>query len=106
MAYAWLVAFPLLTAVTAGLSLPEIGVRAGALADALMPAVRASALMLLSVLGLDALLPPMGITLRLAILVASGAAIYAAFLLIFSRPLVEELLRIVWKRKAPAAQAL
>jgi O-antigen/teichoic acid export membrane protein len=106
MAYAWLVAFPLLTAVTAGLSLPEIGVRAGALADALMPAVRASALMLISVLGLDALLPPMGITLRLAILVASGAAIYAAFLLIFSRPLVEELLRIVWKRKAPAAQAL
>jgi O-antigen/teichoic acid export membrane protein len=106
MAYAWLAAFPLLTAVTAGLSLPEIGVRAGALADALMPAVRASFVMLVLVLGIEALLPPAHIYVRLAILVAFGAAVYAGFLLLFARPVVDDLLRIVWKRKPAAAQAL
>jgi O-antigen/teichoic acid export membrane protein len=106
MAYAWLAAFPLLTAVTAGLSLPEIGVRAGALADALMPAVRAAFVMLVLVLGIDALLPPMHIYLRLAILVASGAAVYAGFLLLFERPVVDDLVRIVWRRRPAPAQAL
>jgi hypothetical protein len=106
MAYAWLAAFPILTAVTGALSLPAIGIRAGALANALMPAVRASSVMLVLVLGIDALLPPIGIHLRLAILVASGAAAYAAYLLLFARPVVDDLLRIVWKRSPVAAQAL
>jgi O-antigen/teichoic acid export membrane protein len=106
MAYAWLIAFPLLTAVTAALSLPEIGVRAEALAKAVMPAVRASSVMLVLVLGIGASLPPMGIHLRLVILITTGAAAYAAFLLLFARPLVDDLLRIVWKRKPAAAQAL
>jgi O-antigen/teichoic acid export membrane protein len=102
MAYAWLTALPVLTVVTAALSLPAIGVRAGALVEALMPAARASAFMLLLVLGTQALLPPIEIHLRLAALVAVGAAGYAAFLFLLARPVVDDLLRIVWKR-APAA---
>jgi O-antigen/teichoic acid export membrane protein len=106
MAYAWLAAFPIFTAVTAALSLPVIGVRAGALAGALLPAVLASCVMLLPVLALEALLPPMHLYARLAILVVSGAAAYAAFLLLFARPLVEDLVRIVRRRPSAVAQAL
>ena len=105
MAYAWLAGFPILTAITAALSLPVIGVGAGALARAMMPALAASSAMLLVVLGIDALLPPMPVLLRLAILVSAGAAAYCGFLLAFARRVVDEMLGMV-KRRRPAAAAL
>ena len=105
MAYAWLAGFPLLTAITAALSLPAIGVGAGALVRAVMPALAASTAMLLVALAAEALLPPMLVQLRLAILVSAGAAAYCGFLLAFARPVVDEMLGMV-KRRRPAAAAL
>ncbi len=103
MAIAWLVAFPVLTAITAALSLPRIGVCASALGRAIAPGLLASAGMALPVLMLASALPPLPPAARLAILVPLGAASYAALLLLFARPLVREVLQLA--RKSPVAAA-
>ena len=105
MAIAWLIAFPILTCVTAALSLPAIGVRAPTLLRAVAPGLLASAGMVLPVLMLDAALPPMAPVARLAILVLTGAAAYLALLLLFARRLVDEIIELVRKRPAVPAEA-
>ncbi len=102
LAYAWLAAFPLLTAITAALSLPVIGVTAPALLRALMPGLGTSAAMVAVVLCLDTLLPPMPAEARLLILVSSGAAAYGALLVLFARKVVAELFALVRRRPAAA----
>jgi hypothetical protein len=103
MAIAWLIAFPILTGVTAALSLPAIGVRARQLLLAIAPGLLASAGMVVPVLMLDSALPPMPPVARLATLVLTGAATYLALLLLFARQLVGEIIALV--RKSPAAEA-
>jgi hypothetical protein len=93
----------LLMLATAWLSLPAIGIRAGQLAGAVAPGLAASAAMAILVSALSAMLPPMAAPARLAVLVTAGVSIYAALLLAFARPIVDELFALV--RKAPAAQA-
>jgi O-antigen/teichoic acid export membrane protein len=105
MATAWLVAFPILTAITASLALPVIGVRVSALARAIAPGLLASAGMMLPVLMLDSALPPLPPAARLAILVPVGAAAYAVLLLLFARAVVADLLRLVRKPAALPAEA-
>jgi O-antigen/teichoic acid export membrane protein len=102
MAFAWLAAFPILTAITAALSLPAIGVRVGELTRAVAPGVGASAAMLALVLSLDAALPAMPVAARLAILVASGAAAYGALLFVFARSVVTEFLDLARRRRVVA----
>ncbi len=103
MAIAWLIAFPILTGVTAALSLPAIGVRAPALMRAIAPGLLASAGMVLPVLILDSALPPMAPVARLATLVLAGAATYLALLVLFARGMVEEVAELVRKRPGVAA---
>jgi O-antigen/teichoic acid export membrane protein len=105
LARAWLLAFPLLLAVTMRLSLPVIGLRLAELAGALAPPLAAAAGMGMAVAGLDALLPPVPAGLRLAALVAFGTAAYAGLLFAFARPLLAELLALL-RPGRPAAQAL
>ena len=105
MAIAWLVAFPVLTSVTAALSLPVIGVRAPALLRALAPGLLAAAGMVLPVLMLDSVLPPMAPVARLAILALTGAAAYLALLLLFARHLVREVVGLLRKRPLLPAEA-
>jgi O-antigen/teichoic acid export membrane protein len=105
LARAWLIAFPLLLIVTLRLALPVIGVRLSELARALAPALAAAAGMGAAVAALDSLLPPLPPGLRLAMLVATGAAVYAGLLLVVARPLVAEVLALV-RPPRPAAQAL
>jgi hypothetical protein len=100
MAYAWLCGFPLLLIVSAALSLPVIGVRAGTLARAILPGLLAAAGMVVPVLALDALLPDMAAPARLGTLVIVGAATYGALLLLFARALVGEVIALV--RRSPA----
>jgi O-antigen/teichoic acid export membrane protein len=103
LALGCLAGFPILAAVTAMMSLPGIGVSAGALGRALMPGLLSSTLMMLSVMAIGELLPAMAPQARLSILVASGAALYAAFLLLLARPLVEEAFALV-RRPRPAPE--
>src|SRR3712207_4816243 len=105
MAIAWLAAYPLLTLVTAMMSLPAIGAKPTQLARAVMPGLLAAGAMMLIVLGLDSLLPPLAAPARLAMLVGIGAASYAAFLFLFARPLVDEALALLRPRAAAAAAA-
>jgi O-antigen/teichoic acid export membrane protein len=91
LAAAWLVGFPILTAVTAALSLPAIGASFPGIARAIAPGLAASAAMAAAVKGLDLLLPVMSPAARLGLLVPFGAALYAAIMLAFARPLVGEM---------------
>lgn len=98
MAFAWIAGFPILTIVTVALSLPGLAIRFADFAKAIAPGLFASATMALAVLGLDHLLPPMLPQPRLALLVLTGVAAYAAVLFLFARPLVEEVAKLVVKR--------
>jgi hypothetical protein len=102
LARAWLFGFPLLTAATAALSLPVIGAKPAGLARAIAPGLLASAAMAAAVAALDWMLPIMPIAARLAILAATGAALYAGLLFAFARPLVDEVLGLALGRGMPA----
>jgi O-antigen/teichoic acid export membrane protein len=102
LACAWLIGFPVLTLVTAALSLPAIGASFAGLARAIAPGLGASAAMAAGVKGLDLMLPAMAPVARLALLVPFGAAIYGAILLTVARPLVTEVAGFVLGRgRAP-----
>jgi hypothetical protein len=98
IAAAWLVAWPVLTVLSAAWSLPVIGLSTRDLADALLPPVLAGTAMGLGVVLTDRLLPAMPELLRLSLLVAAGAAIYGLWLLRFARGRLDELLATVLKR--------
>jgi O-antigen/teichoic acid export membrane protein len=91
-AAAWLVGFPILTLATAAFSLPAIGATFAGLGRAVVPGLAASAAMAAAVKLLDWMLPAMAPAPRLALLVPFGAAVYAAILLAFARPLISELI--------------
>jgi len=104
LAWAWLAGMAALLAVTLALSLRIVGVSAGALARAVAPPLGASLAMAATVAALDSLAPASGPAARLALLVPAGAALYAGLLLVFARPIVVEVTRLV--RRAPEPQAL
>lgn len=97
IAAAWLVAWPLLTAVSAALSLPALGVRAGQLREALLPPVLAGAAMGLAVTVIDRALPPLPDAARLAVLIAAGGAVFGGWLLAFARDRLDEIVRLALK---------
>jgi O-antigen/teichoic acid export membrane protein len=99
LAWAWLIGFPLYTAVTVFTALPVIGASAAGLGRAVAPALLAASAMAAAVLGLDLLLPPMGAGARLSMLVPFGAAAYCGLLFAFARPLVEDVLTLVLRRR-------
>jgi O-antigen/teichoic acid export membrane protein len=105
LAFGCLAGFPILAVVTAMMSLPGIGVSAGALSRALMPGLVSATLMMLSVMAVGELLPPMAPQARLSILMAAGAALYAALLFLLARPLVEEALALVRRPRSAAEPA-
>jgi len=99
LAWAWLLGFPLFTAVAAAISLPVIGASAAGLARAVAPGLIASAAMAGAVVGMDSLLPAMAAHARLGILVPFGAAVYFGLLAAFARPLVADVLALVLRRR-------
>lgn len=98
LAAAWLMSYPILTAVSAAWSLPVIGVKPGELIAALRPPVLAGLAMALGVLLLDSILAELPQIGRLAILVAAGGAIYGGWLLAFSRERLDEVIDLLLKR--------
>jgi len=94
LAFAWLGGMATLLGATILVSLPAIGVSRAALARAVAPGLVASLAMAAAVASVDSLLPAIGDGQRLAVLVPFGAATYAALLLMFARPLVEEMVAL------------
>ena len=102
LAWAWLGGMAGLLAATVEMSLPLLGVTRRALFLAVAPGLAASLAMAGLVEAADSVLPDMGAGARLAVLVATGMAAYAALLLAFARPIVEEVLGLIRPRKAAA----
>lgn len=101
IAWAWLVAAPLLLLVTLLLTLPRIGVTAGALAGALAPPFAAALAMGAVLVVLRAALPPLAAWQSLTILVAAGVATYGVSLLLLAPRLIDELLALLIRRRLP-----
>ncbi|MBV9843268.1 MAG: lipopolysaccharide biosynthesis protein [Sphingomonadaceae bacterium] len=101
MAAAWIAGAPLMAAIASGLSLPVIGIRPSALLAAIAPALKPALVMMLGVMAIDGMLPAaVAPALRLAVLVPSGGAVYAAALLLLSRDAVAELRALIGGRSA------
>ena len=101
MGVAWITAYPLYLAISAWRTLPVIGVRARDVARAVASPALAAIAMALIVGLVDRALPPLDAHWRLVVLVAIGAAVYAAWMLIFARATVRELIAVA--RKQPVA---
>lgn len=101
IAWAWMVAYPLLLAFAAVRSLPIIGIGSIDLLRAVAPPVLAAAAMAAAVILVDRMLPAMPQILRLATLVATGGPIYCLWLFLFARETVRDLIAMVRGRRMP-----
>ncbi|MFL9840606.1 lipopolysaccharide biosynthesis protein [Sphingomonas sp. ST-64] len=90
LAWAWVAIWPLFLLLTAGRSLPVIGLSWRDLVAAVMPPVAAAVAMALIVALVDRALPPLGALAHLLTLVACGAAVYGAWLWLFARATVND----------------
>ena len=98
LAACWLVVFPSLLAISLRRALPVIGVDTRQLIRAVAPPALAATAMALVVTLVDRALAPATAPVRLAILVASGGAVYGGWLLLFGRALLAELAALVRRR--------
>jgi O-antigen/teichoic acid export membrane protein len=104
MAWGWTIAFPLLCAATYVQARRHVGVTLAGLFDAISPSLVAAIGMGGMVWALRALLPPLPAPALLALLGVAGAAAYALLLRIGAPALVDEVLGLVLRRRAPRAQ--
>ena len=100
LAWAWLAGMTVLLGATLHFSLPAIGASRRALARAVAPGLAASGAMAAAVATVDSMLTAFGHAERLALLVPLGAAVYAALLFLFARPIVEEVAAVLRPRRA------
>jgi O-antigen/teichoic acid export membrane protein len=98
MAFAWLLGYPVLNAISAFWVLPAVRVNLRQSLGALAPPALAALAMFLVVRLLDGALAEIDAPLRLALLVAAGATVYGAWLLIFARDRVVELIDLGRRR--------
>lgn len=108
MAWAWLIAAPLLLLVTARLSASLIGVTLWDIARAMLPGLAPALVMAVGVGFAAQVLAPFGLAapMRLAALVALGVALYGALLWLLEREALSEVIRLVLRRQPPAADAV
>jgi O-antigen/teichoic acid export membrane protein len=95
---AWFVAYPFYLGISAWRTLPVIGVRARDLIDAITPPALAAVAMGLIVSLLDGVLPPMPPAVRLGFLAATGVTAYGAWLAVFARGTIDEVVAMVRTR--------
>jgi O-antigen/teichoic acid export membrane protein len=100
LATAWLVAFPLLTVVTASLAMPIIGVGVGALTRAIAPALFCALGMALVVAAANTRLGEMPTPVRLATLIAIGGLVYAGLIMVVARQTVLSIWGLFARRPA------
>jgi O-antigen/teichoic acid export membrane protein len=95
---AWFAAYPLYLAISTWRTLPVIGVRLRDLADGIAPPIFAAVAMALIVSLLARALPPMPALAQLALLGCSGAFAYGAWLALFARDTLAEIVALVRNR--------
>lgn len=100
---AWCVATPLLLAVTMALTLPHIGLSVIDVLKAIAPTAIAGAMMGGAVAFLEYEIVSLPAPAELAILVATGAAIYFGLIWRYARPLVEQLYLLLTQKKLPGS---
>lgn len=100
LAIGWIAAYPLYLAYAAWRALPVIGATVRDLADAIAAPLLASVAMAAIVALVDDLLPPLAPPLRLAILASVGVATYGAWLSLFARQTVRDLIALIRMRGA------
>lgn len=105
MAWAWLVAAPLLLLVTARLSAPLNGVSLADVGRAMLPGLAPALIMAIAVGFAGEALAGFGLAapIRLALLVALGALLYGVLLWLLEREALAEVIRLILRR-APAAE--
>ena len=101
LAYAWIAAYPVYLGISMWRSLPVIGCRPRDLLAAIGPSALAATGMALVVYLVDGSLSVADVRLRLLVLIGVGAAAYGAWLAIFARRTVRDLVAVV--RKQPIA---
>jgi len=108
IAWAWLVAAPLLLIVTARLSAPLIGVSLLDIGRAMLPGLAPALVMAIGVGVAEQSLGALGwaAPIRLALLVAMGVALYAALLWLLEREAIAEVSRLVIRRRPPVQDAI
>ncbi|WP_249340013.1 lipopolysaccharide biosynthesis protein [Sphingopyxis sp. L1A2A] len=106
MAWAWLIAAPLLLIVTGRLSAPLIGVSLWDVGRAMLPGLAPALVMAVGVGFTAQAIAPLGLAapLRLVALVALGVALYGALLWLLEREAIAEVTRLVLRRQPPAAE--
>ena len=107
MAWAWLIAAPLLLLVTALLSAPLIGVTLWDVGRAMLPGLAPALVMAVGV-GLTAqAMVPIGLAapILLVALVALGVMLYGGLLWLLEREAIAEVLRLIRRRQPPAVDA-
>ena len=92
---AWIAAYPVYLGISAWRTLPVIGVSLSDFARAMAPPALAAIAMALIIGLIDRGIRPLAVPLRLTILVMAGASIYAAWLYVFSRPAIRDLMAVV-----------
>jgi len=102
---AWIAGAPLMLLSTVLISRRAIGVTGRQLARAVWPSALAALVMAGIVLGLEAQLASLAAPLELAILVASGAAIYLGLLWRFDTAALGDIYTFVTKRTLPGLRA-
>ena len=100
IALAWLLGYPLLTAITAHWSLPIIGATKRQLLATLWPPVLAGGLMIGAVSAVDMATDSLGQALRLVLLVATGGVSYGLVMLLFAPDRLREVLDYARRRKS------
>ncbi|AKH43990.1 O-antigen/teichoic acid export membrane protein [Altererythrobacter atlanticus] len=105
LAWAWLLAFPLLPAFAFLLARKPLGIGARQLLAALAPGIGAAAAMALPVHALGTALPEMASWARLICQIAAGGILYGAILFVTSRATLEELIALVLRRRSPEISA-
>lgn len=94
LAEAWLLGFPVLTLVTAAISLPVIGLGPLTLLKEIARPLIAAAAMSAVVTIVDMLLPTLSTATHLMILVATGLSAFAVAAMIFARPILNDILTL------------
>ncbi len=100
LAWSWLAAYPLYLLLSLKRTLPVIGARPDALAQAVLPPLLAATSMGIAVALIARALPPLPSPATLLILVAAGAAIYVGWLAVFARGVIGELSDTIRRRPA------
>ena len=102
LAWSWLAIYPVYLMTSLWRTLPVIGARPEALANAILPPLLAAIGMGLVVTVIARALPPLPPPATLAVLVASGATVYLGWLTIFARGVIGELSATIRRRPVAA----